>query len=82
MLAADSLQLAVRAITAQRLRSFLTLLGIAVGIAAVILLTSPEFESRPLTFRGYVGILYRAFLAREPDPAGGRYHPPAGRRGK
>ena len=40
MLAADSLHLATRAITAQRLRSFLTLLGIAVGIAAVILLTS------------------------------------------
>jgi putative ABC transport system permease protein len=40
MLLADSLQLALRAITAQRLRSFLTLLGIAVGIAAVILLTS------------------------------------------
>ena len=40
MLAADSLRLAARAITAQRLRSFLTLLGIAVGIAAVILLTS------------------------------------------
>jgi putative ABC transport system permease protein len=37
---ADALQLALRAITAQRLRSFLTLLGIAVGIAAVILLTS------------------------------------------
>ncbi|HNC52237.1 MAG TPA: ABC transporter permease [Accumulibacter sp.] len=36
----DGLQLALRAITAQRLRSFLTLLGIAVGIAAVILLTS------------------------------------------
>jgi putative ABC transport system permease protein len=36
----DFLQLAMRAITAQRLRSFLTLLGIAVGIAAVILLTS------------------------------------------
>jgi putative ABC transport system permease protein len=36
----DSLQLAFRAIAAQRLRSFLTLLGIAVGIAAVILLTS------------------------------------------
>src|SRR5574343_2014835 len=40
MLLTDSLQLATRAITAQRLRSFLTLLGIAVGIAAVILLTS------------------------------------------
>ena len=40
MLVADALQLAIRAITAQRLRSFLTLLGIAVGIAAVILLTS------------------------------------------
>ena len=40
MLLTDSLKLAVRAITAQRLRSFLTLLGIAVGIAAVILLTS------------------------------------------
>jgi putative ABC transport system permease protein len=40
MLIADALQLALRAITAQRLRSFLTLLGIAVGIAAVILLTS------------------------------------------
>ena len=40
MLFADALQLALRAITAQRLRSFLTLLGIAVGIAAVILLTS------------------------------------------
>src|SRR5574343_2037560 len=40
MLFADALNLALRAITAQRLRSFLTLLGIAVGIAAVILLTS------------------------------------------
>jgi putative ABC transport system permease protein len=40
MLIRDALQLAVRAVTAQRLRSFLTLLGIAVGIAAVILLTS------------------------------------------
>ncbi len=37
---ADSIRLALRAITAHRLRSFLTLLGIAVGIAAVILLTS------------------------------------------
>ena len=37
---ADALNLAFRAIAAQRLRSFLTLLGIAVGIAAVILLTS------------------------------------------
>ncbi|MDZ4252502.1 MAG: ABC transporter permease [Sulfuritalea sp.] len=36
----DFLTLAIRAISAQRLRSFLTLLGIAVGIAAVILLTS------------------------------------------
>lgn len=40
MLFADALQLAFRAVTAQRLRSFLTLLGIAVGIASVILLTS------------------------------------------
>ncbi len=37
---ADSIHLALRAITSHRLRSFLTLLGIAVGIAAVILLTS------------------------------------------
>jgi len=36
----DALHLALRAISAHRLRSFLTLLGIAVGIAAVILLTS------------------------------------------
>jgi putative ABC transport system permease protein len=36
----DSIHLALRAIMAHRLRSFLTLLGIAVGIAAVILLTS------------------------------------------
>lgn len=36
----DALRLALRAVSAQRLRSFLTLLGIAVGIAAVILLTS------------------------------------------
>lgn len=36
----DALSLAVRAVTAQRLRSALTLLGIAVGITAVILLTS------------------------------------------
>lgn len=40
MLLADYLRLAGRAITAHRLRSFLTLLGIGVGIAAVILLTS------------------------------------------
>ncbi len=37
---ADTLLLAMRAVTAQRMRSFLTVLGIAVGIAAVILLTS------------------------------------------
>ncbi|WP_341743642.1 ABC transporter permease [Azonexus hydrophilus] len=36
----DAIRLAARAVTAQRLRSFLTLLGIAVGIASVILLTS------------------------------------------
>jgi putative ABC transport system permease protein len=40
MILGDALFLALRAITAHRLRSFLTLLGIAVGIAAVILLTS------------------------------------------
>jgi putative ABC transport system permease protein len=40
MRVSDSLLLALRAITAHRLRSFLTLLGIAVGISAVILLTS------------------------------------------
>ena len=40
MILSDALKLAIRAISAQRLRSFLTLLGIAVGIAAVILLTS------------------------------------------
>jgi putative ABC transport system permease protein len=40
MLLPDATRLALRAITAHRLRSFLTLLGIAVGIAAVILLTS------------------------------------------
>ena len=40
MVFVDFLGLAIRAIIAHRLRSFLTLLGIAVGIAAVILLTS------------------------------------------
>lgn len=40
MLAGDFLFHALRALAAHRLRSFLTLLGIAVGIAAVILLTS------------------------------------------
>lgn len=36
----DFIQLALRSLLAHRLRSFLTLLGIGVGIAAVILLTS------------------------------------------
>jgi putative ABC transport system permease protein len=40
MIARDSVFLALRAITAYRLRSALTLAGIAVGTAAVILLTS------------------------------------------
>ncbi len=40
MLFADSSQFALHAIFSHRMRSFLTLLGIAVGIAAVILLTS------------------------------------------
>ena len=40
MLLADSTRFAIQAITSHRMRSFLTLLGIAVGIAAVILLTS------------------------------------------
>ena len=40
MILADAARYALHAVTAHRLRSFLTLLGIAVGIAAVILLTS------------------------------------------
>lgn len=40
MLIADSTRFAVQAISSQRMRSFLTLLGISVGIAAFILLTS------------------------------------------
>jgi putative ABC transport system permease protein len=36
----DSVKMALRALAAHRMRSFLTLAGIAVGIAAVILLTS------------------------------------------
>lgn len=40
MFAQDFLRLALRALAAHRLRSFLTLLGIAVGITAVILLTA------------------------------------------
>jgi putative ABC transport system permease protein len=40
MIVRDAVALALRAITAHRLRSVLTLAGIAVGIAAVILLTS------------------------------------------
>jgi putative ABC transport system permease protein len=40
VLLTDATRFALQAITAHRLRSFLTLLGIAVGIAAVILLTS------------------------------------------
>jgi len=40
MLARDILQLSVSAVRAQRQRSWLTALGIAVGIAAVVLLTS------------------------------------------
>ncbi|PKO58056.1 MAG: peptide ABC transporter permease, partial [Betaproteobacteria bacterium HGW-Betaproteobacteria-19] len=40
MLWRDFFQLSLRALIAHRMRSFLTLLGIGVGIAAVILLTS------------------------------------------
>lgn len=40
MTLSDAVSLSMRAVAAQRLRSFLTLLGIAVGIASVILLTS------------------------------------------
>jgi len=40
MLINDSIKLAVGAISSQRMRSFLTALGIAVGIASVVLLTS------------------------------------------
>jgi putative ABC transport system permease protein len=40
MLLTDSIRFALYAISSHRMRSFLTLLGIAVGVAAVILLTS------------------------------------------
>ena len=40
MIATDAMRFAWRSVSAQRMRSFLTLAGIAVGIAAVILLTS------------------------------------------
>ena len=37
---------------------------------AVTFLTSSEFETRPLTSRDFVEILYGAFFGREPDPSG------------
>ena len=40
MIFSDALKWALQALAGQRLRSFLTILGIAVGIAAVVLLTS------------------------------------------
>jgi putative ABC transport system permease protein len=40
MLLNDSVKLAIHALSSQRMRSFLTALGIAVGIASVVLLTS------------------------------------------
>ena len=40
MLALDGIRFSLSAVLAQRLRSALTTLGIAVGIAAVVLLTS------------------------------------------
>ncbi|MEJ2657497.1 MAG: ABC transporter permease [Desulfobacterales bacterium] len=40
MLINDSAKLAIHALSSQRMRSFLTALGIAVGIASVVLLTS------------------------------------------
>ncbi len=40
MLINDSVKLAISALTSQRMRSFLTALGIAVGIGSVVLLTS------------------------------------------
>jgi hypothetical protein len=33
-------------------------------------ITSPEFERRALSTRDYMIILYRALLARDPDPGG------------
>lgn len=33
-------------------------------------LISAEFEAQPPTFRGYLTLLYRALLGREPDPGG------------
>jgi hypothetical protein len=33
-----------------------------------------EFEARALTVQGYVTLLYRALLARDPDLAGLEYH--------
>ncbi len=38
--------------------------------AATGFLASPEFESRPMTARDYVAILYVTFLDRRPDEAG------------
>src|SRR5206468_1575659 len=38
--------------------------------AATGFLVSQELESHALTFRGYVTILYRTFLGRDPEPAG------------
>ncbi len=37
---------------------------------AVAFIASAEFETHPLTFRDYVTVLYRAFLGRDPEPAG------------
>jgi len=40
---------------------------------AIAFITSQEFEARPLTFRGYVTVLYRALLGRDPDAGGLAY---------
>jgi hypothetical protein len=48
-----------------------------VASMAAIFVGSAEFETRPLTVRGFVTALYRAFLARDPDAGGLAFWEPA-----
>ena len=49
--------------------NYIVTTGDVEGVARAFLV-SPEFEARALTFQGYIRILYRTFLGREPDAQG------------
>ena len=77
MLLRDAFKTAIRSLTHGKMRSILTMLGIVIGIASVIILMSIGQSAQDLIIGQVQGIGSNLIIISPGAPSNGKFSPPA-----